>query len=394
MAKTKADTLLKRRGALEMRLEEYGAMSIFDRGERLALGPHGLEVLKLFNTPKTLRQAMTQLKKSAAGRQDWIDRSATLLLLVETEILVPAAQDAPVAPTRGFGASPIQATMLNDTVRTEQYLHAIQETIKPGDVVIDLGTGTGILALAAARAGAAKVYAIEATEIADTAKALFEENGFGETIELVRGWSTQIELPQRGDLLVSEVFGHEPLAERVLELTRDAQERLLKPDARLLPRGLTINLTLAEAANPKEVPAFTPENITLLQQRYGFQLNSLHQMANELSRTTLRPGQSWRPLSPSVPAVDLRFAELKGTRIAADLSLPCVRAGRLDGIIVSFDVDLRPKRCLQVSPFVDDSATHWRLPIYCLKSPRQLQPGDEVRVGYRYHGQAEVLLKP
>src|SRR4051812_12021176 len=112
--------------------------------------------------------------------------------------------------------------MLNDRTRTLSFIEAIRETVRPDDIVLDIGTGTGILAATAARAGARHVYAIEAGQIQKVARALFESNGLKDRITLIRGWSTQIELPERADVLISEVIGHEPLAEDVLETTADA----------------------------------------------------------------------------------------------------------------------------------------------------------------------------
>lgn len=130
--------------------------------------------------------------------------------------------------------------MLNDRTRTLSFIEAIRETVRPGDVVLDVGTGTGILAAAAARAGARHVYAIEAGQIHRVARELFASNNLSDRITLVKGWSTQVELPERADVLISEVIGHEPLAEDVLETTWDAVARLVKPDARLVPRRLRI----------------------------------------------------------------------------------------------------------------------------------------------------------
>ena len=60
--------------------------------------------------------------------------------------------------------------LLDDHTRTSALIDAINAVVKPGDTVIDLGTGTGILAMAAARAGAARVYAIDHASIVDSAR--------------------------------------------------------------------------------------------------------------------------------------------------------------------------------------------------------------------------------
>ena len=130
--------------------------------------------------------------------------------------------------------------MLHDDRRTGDYLAALAQAVQPGDVVLDIGTGSGVLAIAAARAGARHVYAVEASDIAEVAERVFAVNDVADRITLVAGWSRQIELPEPADLLVSEIIGNEPFEEEILETTLDARRRLLKPDARLIPNALTL----------------------------------------------------------------------------------------------------------------------------------------------------------
>ena len=106
--------------------------------------------------------------------------------------------------------------------------------------MLDIGTGSGVLAVAAARAGARRVYAVEASDIAEVAERVFAANGVTDTVTLIPGWSRQIELPEPADLLVAEIIGNEPFEEEILETTLDARRRLLKPDARLIPHTLTL----------------------------------------------------------------------------------------------------------------------------------------------------------
>lgn len=88
--------------------------------------------------------------------------------------------------------------------------------VAPGDVVVDLGTGSGVLVVAAARAGARRVYAVEADTIADGTHAVFEANGVLDRVTPVGSRSTEITLPEPADVLVAELIGNEPLGERVL----------------------------------------------------------------------------------------------------------------------------------------------------------------------------------
>jgi SAM-dependent methyltransferase len=158
-------------------------------------------------------------------------------MLIDERALVPAGADR--GPTHGW-ADPVEhARMFHDDRRTGDYLRALAEAVRPGDVVLDIGTGSGVVAIAAARAGARRVYAVEASDIAEVADRVFAINGVQDKVTLIPGWSRHIDLPEPADLLVSELIGNEPFEEEILETTLDARRRLLKPGARrLLGRGV------------------------------------------------------------------------------------------------------------------------------------------------------------
>ncbi len=96
---------------------------------------------------------------------------------------------------------------LIDEKRTKAFIRAIQNTVRPGDVVVDMGTGSGILAMAAARAGAGKVFAIENDpNNLRTLKETFVSNGVSDTIELIQADATKVVLPVKFDVVVAEMI--------------------------------------------------------------------------------------------------------------------------------------------------------------------------------------------
>jgi SAM-dependent methyltransferase len=137
---------------------------------------------------------------------------------------------------------------LTDETRLRAYADAIAATVRPGDVVIDLGCGTGILGLLACRAGARRVFAIDEGPIIEIARAAARENGFAEAVEHIRGRSTDVSLPERADVLVSDQIGPLGFEAGLLESYDDARRRLLKPDARLIPQ--LVSACLAPVDDP------------------------------------------------------------------------------------------------------------------------------------------------
>ncbi|KAK9816527.1 hypothetical protein WJX72_001569 [[Myrmecia] bisecta] len=140
---------------------------------------------------------------------------------------------------RYYGMLQHQQNMLQDYVRTGTYYSAIMENRADfeGKVVMDVGCGSGILSLFAAQAGAKKVFAVEASDMADFARQLAASNpGFGDVIEVVKGKVEEINLQCRVDVLISEPMGTLLVNERMLETYLFARNRFLKPGGRMYPQ--------------------------------------------------------------------------------------------------------------------------------------------------------------
>ena len=130
--------------------------------------------------------------------------------------------------------------MLHDGARMDAFRRAIHATVQPGDVVLDLGCGTGVLSFMACEAGAEKVYAIEGGPVIDVARELAADNGFDDRIEFLRGWSMEVGLPEPADVLISETIGNAGFNEGIIAWAVDARQRLLRPGAALIPGRLRL----------------------------------------------------------------------------------------------------------------------------------------------------------
>src|SRR6266496_3541390 len=119
--------------------------------------------------------------------------------------------------------------------RTDQYLIAFRRAVKPGSVVLDIGTGTGIMALIACQLGARKVYAIEPADVIEVARETAELNGFLDRICFIQDLSTHITLPERADVIVSDLHSVLPMHETSLASLIDARKRHLAPNGVMIP---------------------------------------------------------------------------------------------------------------------------------------------------------------
>jgi protein arginine N-methyltransferase 1 len=130
-----------------------------------------------------------------------------------------------------------QRSMLEDRKRTGAYFEALMSNsdLFRDKVVLDVGTGSGILAIFAAKAGAKKVYAVEATEMAIQARKLVAMNGFQDVVTVIQGTMESVELPEKVDVIVSEWMGYLLLRESMLDSVIFARDRYLKPGGAMYP---------------------------------------------------------------------------------------------------------------------------------------------------------------
>ena len=127
--------------------------------------------------------------------------------------------------------------MLADYVRTGTYQRAMIniKTNFEGKIVLDVGTGSGILSFFALQAGAARVYAVDASDSVIVAEKLAKANGYSDRMTIIKGKIEQIELPEKVDIIISEPIGFLLVHERMLESYVTARQRFLKPNGLMMP---------------------------------------------------------------------------------------------------------------------------------------------------------------
>lgn len=291
------------------------------------------------------------------------------------------------APSPTFDASAMELydfhqSMLFDRVRMEAFKNAVEGVVRPGDVVVEIGCGTGILAATAARAGAAKVYAIESDEIIDVARAVASANGLTDQIEFIAALSTEVDLPKLGDVLITETIGNAGFDEGILVWVADARDRLLKPHAKVIPRRITLQAALLE------LPTDHAEVDRLLEPLNGFDLSPLRELVvNRLG---------WEVLSPvSVVSAhrDLYTADLDepATSFECVAQLTARRDATVHGVGLWFDAVIGDGIKLSNAP--PNPAPSWNQGLYMLDKPITMQKGDQIELGLSVEGGGDWVLK-
>lgn len=266
--------------------------------------------------------------------------------------------------------------MLLDQARMDAYEAAVRAVVRPGDVVVDLGTGTGVLALWAARAGARKVYAIDPAPIIQLAQRLAEDNEGGDRVEFIQADARRVSLPEPADVLVSECMGNFFVTDDLAPVLRDAA-RYLRPGARVVPRR--IRLWVA--------PAFYPmlDDVTFWTSPiHGLDLSGARSYA--LQTTYVRHVDPALLVAPAARVADFPILESPDT-VECAVSFVVDRRCTVHGLVGWFDAELSDGVLLDTAP---GSNTHWAQTFFPIE-PVSLAAGS--RLDARLHLETDAAYR-
>jgi SAM-dependent methyltransferase len=260
--------------------------------------------------------------------------------------------------------------MIGDKTRFSAYSEAIARAVKPGDAVADIGSGPGILAFLACRAGARRVFAIEMDGVVDFARQLAQANGLSDRIEFLRGNSRQIRLPEKVNVIVSDLRGALPLFDQAILSVNDARERFLADGGILIPKRDVLLVAMVEAGE-RYGRITTP-----WQQVDGLNLSaSLSTVLNGLYKAQFKPEQI---LSDVKAWCTVNYAEQANSRAAASLSLRALRDGTAHGLGMWFETELYQGIGFSTGPGTGETVYgHVFLP---WMEPVELAEGEEVEI--------------
>ena len=255
--------------------------------------------------------------------------------------------------------------MLGDSVRMKAFRDAIFAVVKPGDIVVDLGAGTGVLSLWAIQAGAKKVYAIEKTEAIHLAKEIAEVNDFTDKIEFINKNSMDVTLPERADVLISETLGSFAIDENTLPFTRDARERFLSKDGNMIPQSLELFVAAFEDSEIYAKLDFW-KNISGLNFSPAFDLFSKKIMVEQVTTDKLLT-------SPvSLRSIDLRSASEDTFQQHAYIAIN--KPGIMHGVAGWFTASLTDNITISTAP--QAPLTHWKQAVFPFPDPVSVSDGD------------------
>lgn len=314
------------------------------RGKAARVPAFAAAVLAACGEPRSEDEVAAEL--GDGGRQIFAGLVRAGLLLSPDE-----AADTPLF-FENFSAVDVHRRMLADDARLDAYESAIRELVGPGSVVADAGTGSGVLACLAARAGARKVYGVDRSDLLDVASQIVARSGLADRVSMVRGDLRTVGLPEPVDLVMTETFGAMALAEGSPGDVAAFAQRCLAPGGRVMPSALQLWLApvrdpaLLDAAFGPFAPArgvdFTP--LADMARSRGISREIPH---GSLAHPGLRFARLDYPHTPW-PEARLDFGPL-GAAAGSDA---------LTGFAGWFVLELSPSVTLATGPA--DPPTHWR----------------------------------
>jgi type I protein arginine methyltransferase len=270
----------------------------------------------------------------------------------------------------------IHEEMIKDKVRTESYMNAMIQNpqLFADKVVLDIGCGTGILSIFAARAGARHVYGIDAADIAIQASQIVQDNGLSDKITIIRGKAEEITLPVASvDIIVSEWMGYFLLYESMLDTVLYARDKWLAPDGLMFPDHAKMYVSGIEDADYKE------RKLDFWYDVYGIDMS------------IIRPTVISEPIVDVVEApavittecllydIDLKKVRICDLEFAARYRITATKTDYLHALIAYFEVEFNHgHKQIKLSTNPAKKYTHWKQTVFYFEGEIPMMCGEEV----------------
>lgn len=364
-------------------------------------------LLDAFREPTEAQQGMAAfLERYAEGeeRDALVDEVARLVQRLRREgVLVADGDDAPELIGGTFARAQMHVFLLSDYARTATYRAALAKHA-PGKAVLEIGCGSGALACFAAKAGARVVYAIEQAAIIELAREVAAVNGLADNIVFVPGNSLDVELPERVDVIYSEIIGSDPLIQRMVPYLRDATDRFLAPGGVMIPEHLSILAVGVDSPDVRHWDYLNDHGLLSAEElgaAYGLDLSPLiAAYRNEIDEARRSFGaqeslggpllayeqRTQEILTEEATILELDLADLSGEYSGRRaLRMPVRRSGRQNAIAVYFRAAMDEELMLTTSPFGPQPAVAWG---------QLVRPLDERPVSRGQVVEVDAVLEP
>jgi len=272
----------------------------------------------------------------------------------------------------------IHEEMLKDEVRTLTYRNSMYHNkhLFKGKVVLDVGCGTGILSMFAAKAGAKKVIGIECSSIVEYAQKIVKQNNLDDVVEIIKGKVEEVSLPEgidKVDIIISEWMGYCLFYESMLNTVLYARDKWLAPDGMIFPDRATLYVTAIEDRQYKD------EKINWWDQVYGFDMSCIRKTAISEPLVDVVDPKQVVSNSCLVKEVDMYTVKVDDLSFSAPFHLQMRRDDYMQAIVAYFNIEFtkcHKRTGFSTSP--ESRYTHWKQTVFYFDDYITVKKGEEV----------------
>ena len=271
----------------------------------------------------------------------------------------------------------IHEQMLKDRIRTGTYQNAILKNpdVFKDKIVLDIGCGTGILSIFAAKAGAKQVFGIEFADIADYANEIIKKNNLSDKITIIKSKVEDVKLPvEKVDIIISEWMGYFLLYESMLDTVLYARDKWLNKDGYMLLDHATITIAGIEDTDYKS------SKVNFWEDVYGVDMSCFKNAVIGEPLVDVCPQKLINSSSCRILDIDLYTVKKEDLDFSSKYELTFVNNNdRFSGLVAWFDTGftkLTNKFNLTTSPY--HKSTHWSQTIFYTKNDLKINKGDKV----------------
>jgi precorrin-6B methylase 2 len=262
--------------------------------------------------------------------------------------------------------------MAFDAVRNLVYARALEAVVRPESVVLDLGAGTGVHGLMAARLGARRVYLVEREDFIALAEENVRANGLADVVRCVQGRIEDVEIPEKIDIIVSALTGNFLLTEDLLPSLFVARDRYLKPGGVLVPDAAIMEVV------PVSAPAFHEREIACWSMpQFGVDLSAGRKYAANAVVFRAQDANDMIDLAHPSRVHSLDFHTSNYEPLKTDIDVTISHTGVCHGWLGWFKMRLGAE-WLTTSP--RSAHTHWSWAFLPLDPPLTVEEGEQVRL--------------
>lgn len=271
--------------------------------------------------------------------------------------------------------------MLNDRERNHAFQVAISRTVAPDTLVLDIGSGSGLLAMIAARAGAQRVISCEMVRpVAEVARRIIRENGFSDTITVLDKRSQDLvigqDMPRCADVLVTEIVDCGLLGEGLIPTIAHARKHLLHPAATIIPQAARVYGVLVESPR---ISGLNQASVAC-----GLDVRSFNQFATRGYFPVRLHTYEHRFLSDPIEVFAFDFTGDPILPAAQELRIKVTQGGTCHAVAFWFELDVTESITLANQPM--NTASHWMQAVQCLETELDVCRGQMVRCGAAHDG--------